>query len=297
MTQGGLEQSMQITLIGCGKMGLAMLKGWLKLEHIKRFNVIEPHPSEELQAFISGNDIIHHYRRVVTLYEQNGFLKNVEGKHFLFLAVKPQLMGDVLQGLMEARIMHTENAHPDCVCSIAAGVPVTFYETYFAQDTPVVRIMPNTPVSVGQGASVFCCNHHTSPQISEIVQTLLKPLGAVYALDDESLMHAVTALSGSGPAYVFALTEAMAQAAEKSGLPEDIAAKLARQTVIGAAHLMQADSDKSPQDLREAVTSPGGTTAAALKILLDEQQDGLMPLLEKALAAAKKRSQELSDFS
>ena len=158
-------------------------------------------------------------------------------------------------------------------------------------EAPIVRAMPNTPASVGRGVTVFVSNNNVSSETAALCGNLLSAVGESISIEDESLLDPVTALSGSGPAYVFFLIEAMAAAGEKAGLPTDLAYRLAKATVSGAGELAYLSEDSASQ-LRKNVTSPGGTTAAALDILM--AKDGIQPVLDKAIEAASRRSRELA---
>jgi pyrroline-5-carboxylate reductase len=177
------------------------------------------------------------------------------------------------------------------VLSIAAGKPIALFEQAFGPGVPIVRAMPNTPAAVGRGTTVLCANAAADAAHRYQAQALLAAVGETHWVEDEDLMHAVTALSGGGPAYVFLLIEAMAAAGTKAGLPTDLAARLARSTVTGSAELARL-SPAPPDQLRRDVTSPRGTTEAALRVLMAE--DGLPALMERAIAAAAARSRELA---
>jgi pyrroline-5-carboxylate reductase len=234
--------------------------------------VIEPNPSAQLAALVG-----------------KGLRLNPAGKSnhdilALVLAVKPQMAPEVTQTL--TRFLGAATV----VISIMAGRTLRFLETSFPR-AAVVRAMPNTPASIGCGITVAVPNARVSAQQRALVNGLLSGVGAVEWIDDEALMDAVTALSGSGPAYVFLLAEAMARAGAAAGLPPTLAGTLARTTVAGSGELLR----RSPLDaasLRENVTSPGGTTAAALNVLM--RRSGLQELMTKAIAAAAKRSRELA---
>jgi pyrroline-5-carboxylate reductase len=203
---------------------------------------------------------------------------------FVVLAVKPQSMAEALAAVAPL------TAADAVVVSIAAGVRMAKLEAAFSAGQPVIRAMPNTPAQVGMGMTVAVSNAHVSETQRKAVDTLLSAIGKVAWIGDERLIDAVTAVSGSGPAYVFLLAECLAEAAREAGLPDDLAALLARQTVAGSGALL-AESPLSPAELRRNVTSPGGTTAAALDVLM--ASDGLKPLLIRAVEQAKKRSIEL----
>ena len=177
------------------------------------------------------------------------------------------------------------------IISIAAGPRLATFEAAFGADAAIIRTMPNTPAAVHQGMMVSCANASVSPAQRGICDQLMQAIGEVAWVEDEALMDAVTGLSGSGPAYVFYMIECMAEAGVKAGLPEALAVQLAQQTVAGAGALARQSSDSAAQ-LRVNVTSPNGTTAAGLAVLMDEKS-GLAPLMEKTVAAATERSKEL----
>ncbi|EKV27086.1 Pyrroline-5-carboxylate reductase [Caenispirillum salinarum AK4] len=264
--------SISILLVGCGKMGGAMLSGWL--EHSvspEAVVVVEPNGVEETTAkVVASADAV-----------PDGFRPDV-----VVLAVKPQMMDDVAPAF--ARFASDKTVF----LSIAAGRTLaSLRRAVGADEAVIVRAMPNTPSAVGRGMTVCCPGEGVTDAMRDTCTMLLEAVGQVAWVDDEAQMDAVTAVSGSGPAYVFALTEAMAAAGEKAGLPANLAAMLARATVCGAGELMYRASE-DPAQLRENVTSPGGTTAAALDVLRGE--DGFPALLEKAVAAAARRSKELA---
>ena len=262
-----------IVLVGLGKMGSALLEGWVDLGlDPRRVVVFEPQPSAR---------IIHLVTRGVRLNPDHA---HVGPAAVVVLAIKPQVAADVVPGLKSLVASGT------VVVSIMAGRTLHFLETALP-DTAIVRSMPNTPAAIGRGITVAVPNARVNPSQRELAEDLLAATGAVEWVDDEGLLDAVTAVSGSGPAYVFLLAESLARAGAAAGLPPDLSERLARATVAGSGELMQ----RSPLDaaaLRENVTSPGGTTAAALAVLMAPH--GLDALLEKAVAAATKRSQELA---
>jgi pyrroline-5-carboxylate reductase len=262
-----------LLLVGCGKMGRALLDGWLDggIVAAGRIVVVEP-------ADVSLPPGVRHLAGAEDLPAD---LK----PGIVVLAVKPQVIGDLLPP-------YARFAGPDTVfLSIAAGRPIAFFEGVLGGAAAIVRAMPNTPASVGRGVTVLCANPNVGRGQRAVCGALLSAVGAVDWVDDEALMDAVTAVSGSGPAYVFLLAEALAQAGVAAGLPEALAARLARLTVAGSGELLMR-SDEAPSTLRENVTSPGGTTAAALGVLLAE--DGLEALMTDAVAAATRRSRELA---
>lgn len=263
-----------LLLVGCGKMGGAMLDGWLKAGTVARAVVVEPgglpngpdHPG--VSAVASAQDL------------PADFVPDV-----VVLAVKPQVMDGVLPAY--ARL-----AGPQTVfLSIAAGKTIDFFHRHLGGAAAIVRAMPNTPAAIGRGITVAVPNDAVSAAQRDLCEALLAAVGEVAWADDESQIDAVTAVSGSGPAYVFLLAEALASAGEAAGLPAALAQRLARATVSGAGELLH-QSPQAPGQLREAVTSPGGTTRAALDVLM--APDGLNDLLTRAVAAAAKRSRELA---
>jgi len=266
----------QITLIGCGKMGSAMLEGWLRDPSLDaQFTIIEPNHSH--LGWIANESR-------VSLYEDCGaaITDNAKASTIIVLAVKPQMMDGALTD-----IKHLNDAN-SAYLSIAAGISTSWLKQRLGSDAVVLRAMPNTPAAVGRGITALFAE--APDAIRDLAHQLLVAVGDVVHLDNEGLMDAVTAVSGSGPAYVFLLAEAMSVAGVKAGLPESLAKQLAKATVCGAGALMAA-VDTPPANLRENVTSKGGTTAAALSVLMADT--GLSELMTEAVNAAKKRSVEL----
>jgi pyrroline-5-carboxylate reductase len=263
-----------IVLVGAGKMGGALLEGWLALGLDARTVVVmEPQPGDEVRA------------RAASGVRLNPPVAAVGEASAIVIAVKPQVAADVVAGLAPLVGAGT------VVLSIMAGRTLAFLERVLPAGAALVRAMPNTPAAIGRGITVAVPNARVSPRQRDLVHALLAATGAVEWIADESLMDAVTAVSGSGPAYVFLLAEVLARAGVAAGLPAELADKLARATVAGSGELLHR-SPLDPATLRENVTSPGGTTAAALDLLAG--RDGLEPLLTKAVAAATKRSRELA---
>lgn len=263
-----------VVLVGAGNMGGAMLKGWIangiKSENI---TVVDPSPTTAMKSFLSKSKIWHAEEP-----------KNISPPDVLLLAVKPQMMGKVLPDLVD---MVGENT---VVVSVAAGTTLKTICQEFGK-IAAIRVMPNTPSLVLRGMSVGCPNARVTKAQIQNVDTLMQAIGKIEWVEDEKLIDAVTAVSGSGPAYVFHLAECMAKAGEKAGLPPKLAMILAQETVAGAGELLRQSEDE-PAVLRKNVTSPNGTTAAALEVLMGE--GGMSELLEQAILAAKKRSEELS---
>jgi pyrroline-5-carboxylate reductase len=261
-----------IVLAGAGKMGGAMLIGWLAggLD-AKRVAVIEPHPSDEINALLTKG------------VRLNPSAKDIGAVATLVVALKPQMFreaGPMLESFVGSSTL---------VVSIMAGTTITALEEVCGGS--VVRAMPNTPAAIGRGITVAVAANNVSAAQRAVADALLRATGSVEWVDDENLMDAVTAVSGSGPAYIFLLAEELARAGVEAGLPVELATKLARETVAGSGELLHR-SDLPSATLRQSVTSPGGTTAAALEVLMGP--DGMQPLLTRAVAAATRRSKELA---
>lgn len=269
-----LTSSGPIVLIGAGNMGGAMLTGWLK-NGVPGSSVIvvDPNPSDSMRKMIADAGADHLTGVPI------GVTAGV-----LFIAVKPQLMDAVLPPF---KAVVGENT---VVVSIAAGKTLASLETHLGE-AAMVRAMPNTPAMVGRGVTGAFANARVAERQRQLVQNLLKVSGPVEWVPVEADIDSVTAVSGSGPAYVFYLVECMAEAGRKLGLQADLAMRLARETVAGAGELLHQSPDDASR-LRQNVTSPGGTTAAALGVLMAE--DGMQPLFDAALEAARTRAQELA---
>jgi pyrroline-5-carboxylate reductase len=262
-----------IVLVGAGKMGSALLEGWRGLGvNPAGVTVIEPQPTAEIAALTARG--LH--------LNPTGPPSPVDA---VVIAVKPQTAPEALVDIAK-RI-----APGAVVISIMAGRTLGFLAAALPADAAIVRAMPNTPASIGRGITVAVPNARVTSAQRELAHRLLAATGTVEWVHDEGLMDAVTAVSGSGPAYIFLLAESLARAGEKAGLPAALAANLARATVAGAGELLHR-SPLDPATLRHNVTSPGGTTAAALEVLMSA--DGLDPLMERAIAAATRRSRELA---
>ena len=257
-------------------MGSAMLRGWLARGAARRFLVIEP----------AGAPADHAARNAVQCYRGAEELPPTGTPDAVVFAVKPQVMDEVLPPYR--RWVGRETLF----ISIAAGKTIGGIARHLGEDAAIIRCMPNTPAAIGRAITVACPNRHVAPMQRGLCDALLAAIGESTWVEEEALMDAVTAVSGSGPAYVFLLIEALAAAGERVGLPADLALRLARSTVAGAGQLAQ-QSSEMPARLRENVTSPGGTTRAALDVLM--AQDGLPALLERAVAAATARSRELAN--
>lgn len=261
-----------LTLLGCGRMGSALLEGWLACGlPPSAFTVLEPYPSARLEALASEG------------LRLNG--DPAPDAAVAVLAVKPQTMAAALPRLagLGGRTV---------VLSIAAGTPLRALGAALGETTPVVRAMPNTPAAIGRGVTALVGNAAAREEDLRLAEALMGAVGETVRLEDEAQMDAVTALSGSGPAYVFLMIEALAAAGQAEGLGAELALRLARATVAGAGRLAET-ADAPPDRLRKDVTSPGGTTAAALEVLMNDA-DGLAPLMRRAVRAAATRSRELA---
>ncbi len=259
-----------LVLLGCGKMGSAMLAGWLA-DGLPATSVwvMDPAPSDWLRG-LDGLNL-------------NAPLP--PSPAIILIAVKPQMMGDALPSIAAL------GGGDTLFVSVAAGTSIASFESVLGAASPIIRAMPNTPAAVGKGITAIIGNTHSTPAHLDLAEQLLSAVGQVVRLDDESQMDAVTAVSGSGPAYVFHLIETLAEAGVAQDLPEKLAMQLAKATVAGAGALAE-QSDQDPGQLRVNVTSPGGTTQAALEVLMDPET-GFPALLAKAVKAAADRSREL----
>jgi len=271
----GITPERPLLLVGGGRMGSALVDGWIIAGlGADCITVIEP------------NTAVADWLRVdepgLTVFNAPAEISVTPS--VVVLAVKPQVMDEAL-----AALSVPEDA---VVLSIAAGKTLGYFASRLGDNRPIVRAMPNTPAAIAKGMTVCVANGQVSDEQRTLCGALMQAVGQVAWLDDETKMDAVTALSGSGPAYVFYLIECMAAAGEAVGLPRETAEQLARQTVAGAGALVEASAGRPPAELRQNVTSPGGTTEAALSVLMAE--DGLAPLMRAAIKAAAKRSQELS---
>lgn len=262
-----------LVLLGCGRMGSAMLAGWLdRGVPPAAVWVVEPQPSDWLAGLAARG--LHLNQGVPA------------AAGVAVVAVKPQTMGAALPALAAL------GGGGTLVVTVAAGTRIAAYEAALGPGTPVVRAMPNTPAAIGRGITALVANAAAGEAGLAAAEALLSAVGQTVRLPDEGLMDAVTAVSGSGPAYVFLLIEALAAAGAAEGLPADLALHLARATVAGAGALAEATGE-DPAELRRNVTSPGGTTAAALAHLMDPET-GLAPLMRRAVRAAADRGRELA---
>jgi len=266
----------RLLLVGCGKMGGAMLRGWLARGLSPgRSLVIEPNPAELEDLIRQGVRVAPGAEAIPADFQPD----------VVVLAVKPQMMEGAIGG-------YARFARPETLfLSIAAGKTIAYFRRHLGEGAAIVRAMPNTPAAIGRGISVAVPSSPVTAVQRDLADTLLAACGEVAWVEEEGLIDPVTALSGGGPAYVFLLIEALAEAGRKAGLPADLALRLARVTVSGAGELARL-SPESAEQLRRNVTSPKGTTLEALNILMAE--DGIQPLFDRAIAAATRRSRELA---
>lgn len=265
-----------VILAGCGNMGFAMLKGWIDggVLEPSQVSVVEPNEALRLRAGGLGVEAVASVKDI----------NPAPVPTLVVLAVKPQAMASVLPDY--AGMARSGTAF----LSVAAGIGMKAYEAGLGADTAIVRCMPNTPAAIGKGMLVYFNNGKVSEELETFVRELLACSGLVAKVEDEALMDAVTAVSGSGPAYVFHFIECLTDAGKNAGLPDDVASMLAMQTVMGAGALAAA-SDETPGKLRENVTSPNGTTQAGLAMLMGG--GALQKLVSATVEAARKRSVEL----
>jgi pyrroline-5-carboxylate reductase len=277
MTDGDARPDLpaSVVLVGAGKMGGAMLEGWLAIGlDGERVTILDPNPSAELTAFAASRKLA-----------LNPPLAGSPPAEVVVLAIKPQMLDQAVaavSGLIGPRTV---------LLSVLAGKTIADLRQRFPACKAIVRGMPNLPAAVRRGVTAVFAEPGVGKHQRALADTLLKGIGKVEWLPAEDMIDAVTAVSGSGPAYVFHLVEALAEAGVAAGLPADLSARLARATIEGAGELLFT-SPESPARLRQNVTSPGGTTAAALEILMAD--NGLTALMRRAVAAAKARAEQLS---
>jgi pyrroline-5-carboxylate reductase len=270
-----LQRAGTLVLVGAGKMGGALLEGWLKGGMAATaIVVLDPAPPAEVKALLEEHRV-----------RLNPPVAAVTDAEVAVIAVKPQVMDDVLPGIVPLK------ASRPLILSVAAGKTIASFERHFGPDSAVIRTIPNTPAAVGRGITAMAANPNVTPEQLMLARTLLSSVGEVVTVGNEALIDVATAVSGSGPAYVFYVTECLAAAGTKSGLPPELAMQLARATVSGSGELMR-QSGLEAATLRQNVTSPKGTTYAALQVLMAD--NGLQPLFDRAIEAATKRSRELA---
>jgi pyrroline-5-carboxylate reductase len=270
MPRAGIKNP--ILLIGAGRMGGAMLRGWLA-RGLAPVIAVEPEPAPALKRLCGV--------RFVSEVEE---FEDLPARACV-VALKPQVLRT------EAARLKGIAARGTPMLSIAAGTSIAALRAAWGKRAKILRAMPNTPGAIGQGISAIYAPTNVTSAERALAQRLLAPLGQTIWVGRENLIDVTTAVSGSGPAYVFLLVEALADAARAEGMPRPEAEKLARATIMGAGALLAADQ-RPPAELRRDVTSPGGTTEAALKVLIGEK--GLNGLIARAVAAANKRAGELA---
>ncbi|MGH6828619.1 MAG: pyrroline-5-carboxylate reductase [Rhizomicrobium sp.] len=263
-----------LLLVGAGRMGSALLGGWLSRK-IGPVIVVEPKPSRELRLLARKN--------AVTLLASVGQI-GAKGNSVCLVALKPQVLRS------EAPKLAPVAQRGALMISVAAGTPTEILFKAWGATSRIVRAMPNTPGAIGQGVTGLFAAPGATKADRTRAEKLLSALGETLWVANEDLIDAVTALSGSGPAYLFLMAEAMTEAGVAEGLPRSQAERFARLTMAGAGALL-ANEKSSARALREAVTSPGGTTAAALEVLMGD--DGLAGLMKRAIHAARKRAEDL----
>ena len=265
----------KILLVGCGKMGGALLSGWLE----------QGIPAKNIQAIEPFQDFARPFLdQGITFHNSLDVLDTDFAPDFVLFAIKPQIMDEVIPA-------YSRFSGKCTFISIAAGKTTSYFERKLGKDSAIIRTMPNMPASIRQGVTVACGNPYVTSKAKETCLSLLTAVGEANWLDDERLIDAVTAVSGSGPAYVFLLAETMAKAGINAGLSPKIAHRLASQTIAGSGALL-VQSDENAETLRESVTSPGGTTEAALSILMGK--NGVQKLISEAVSKAIERSKELA---
>ncbi len=262
-----------IGCIGVGNMGSAMIEGLLQAKVVQDAHVwIADRSSEKLRAITD------------TYHVQTGSNREVaQAADILILAIKPQDMPQLLEEIADTTSKDT------LLISIAAGIPTSRIESALPPAVPVIRVMPNLPAMIGAGASAYCLGAHASWPHGVVCSLICSAVGISVEVSEDQ-MDAVTALSGTGPAYVFLLAEVLTEAGAREGLPREVASYLATQTILGGAKMI-AQSELSPATLRQQVTSPNGTTAAAMAVF---EQEGFRELFYRGVHAARKRSAELS---
>jgi len=268
-----------VLILGCGRIGSAILSGLLD-KGLKKSAIYIVDPFLDL---IKSN-----FTALPTksFNESLSDLDNSMNPSIVIIAVKPQVMDKTLTDLKVLNLTKT------VILSVAAGKTLKYFEDKLGYEQAIIRGMPNTPISVGEGVTVCCPNNQITQSQKKLCDTLLGTVSSVEWIMDETLMDAVTALSGSGPAYLFYMVEAMAAAGQAMGLSGELSEKLALDTICGAGILLKT-SKLSPTELRKDVTSPGGTTSAALEIMMGEA--GLAKILRQAMQKAKARSKEMAD--
>ena len=271
-----MTQKPTILIVGLGKMGGALVNGWIAQDiDPNKIHIVEPDPNQVMALDCETLNVYQSPKEI-----SNNFYPDI-----ILFAIKPQIMDKVVPEYGRFKEKST-------YISIAAGKNIAFFESLLGSDSSIIRTMPNTPASIGEGITIACGNKNTSQKCKNYFFYLFEAVGQTEWINDENLMDAVTAISGSGPAYVFLLAETLANAGESAGLSKNMAQKLSIQTIIGSSSMLKS-SHQNPSVLRNNVTSPGGTTEAALSILMNEK--GLNSLICEAVETAIKRSKALSN--
>ncbi len=270
------EQNVSMTLVGCGAMGGALLEGWMKAKGLfSQVTVVTPEP-HTVGSFLKRYDTINCLETPDQLTEISDVL---------IFAVKPQIMPQVIRSYAARTTDQT------LVMSIAAGLDLSFYERALGDNKQIVRLMPNTPATISKAMSGLLANSLVTPQNKKLAMAISDAVGKSLWVENDERLDRLTAISGCGPAYVFAMVEALEKAAEALGFSEEEATLLARETVIGSAHYLAQTPEKSATDLRVQVTSPGGMTAAGLEKL--QHNETFNTLMKEVTQAAFKRAEEL----
>ena len=273
-----ITQSKPLLLIGAGNMGGALLQGWLAAGLGEdAVIIIDPKGASAIQRNLR--------LKAAKVFEDLSQMGEIPAPSVVVFAVKPQFIANVFEQGDHIPLANS------LLLSIAAGTRIDLFEKRFGEDKAIIRAMPNTPAAIGKGITALIGNAAAGEADLNLAEELMACVGKVLRVSSEDDLDTVTALSGSGPAYFFYMVEAMATAAVDAGLAPDVAMTLARETLVGAARLLET-SDLEAAELRRRVTSPGGTTEAALKVLMSE--DGLMKLMSQAILKAKTRGRELS---
>ncbi|MDR5861180.1 pyrroline-5-carboxylate reductase [Halomonas eurihalina] len=266
----------QVTFIGAGNMAGAIIGGMID----------SGYSPDAITATSPDDSVLAPLRERLGIHTATDNASAVAQADVVVLAVKPQIMQDVCSGMRDA-----VQARKPLIISVAAGLPADTLEHWLGGELPVVRCMPNTPSLVGAGAAGLYANTRVTHDQQRIAGELLEAVGLVEWVDDEALLEAVTAVSGSAPAYFFLMFEAMEQAGADLGLPAETARRLAMQTAYGAAR-MAMDSDKTPGELKRNVMSPGGTTERAIEHM---ENAGLRDIMQGAMRACAERASEMAD--
>lgn len=288
-----------ILLVGCGNMGGALLRGWLQEREVRVTAVTASTKSaRHLRSIYDDDDRLRVFaeEECLGLISDLSLFQGAPAPDLIVFAVKPQIIADVLPRYASFyNLSSTTFCSSLLLLSVAAGVRLDQLASRLGvEGAPIVRAMPNMPAAIGKGVSVAVANPHLAQGQKALAHAALEAVGKCYWLDDESHINAATALSGSGPAYIFYLAECLAQAGQRLGLSEGQSQNLAREMIIGAGAMLEQRPESSPDALRRSVTSPSGTTEAALSVLADGGPSSLQSLFDRAFAAAVKRAEELA---